>query len=331
MSGNAFAQVIALVGTTGVALITIVVLSIALFVLSRTKAGQRVVGAVQKATTTAVFAVKTAVFGGDDDEPEQPRARQTTGRKTATLARLEPEPGTSGYGTIVIDKEEFFVGASNEYADAVLSNNYVSKRHVLIQQTNKGFMVSDQASRNGTFVDGTRLPENGSRLVADGTRISIGPEMKYVFRVEQSAISKTKAYVPAPGMTNTFDDAAAAADPPRHPTERPTDPDRVTHEMPHSRSFDDDEDDAESRFGDSAVSRYARPVRSQLYEGDDETAARGSRGAGAPDDDAAPTVTPRRRLPDLDDGEDDPAPKPTKRRPAQNASVVDDDEWFNEE
>ncbi|MCA1990898.1 MAG: FHA domain-containing protein [Coleofasciculus sp. S288] len=68
----------------------------------------------------------------------------------------------------------------------VLSSLEVSRFHVLIDQDSGGLMVIDQHSRNGTFINGTRVVENNRIPFNEGDSLQIGP---YQITVSFAAIA----------------------------------------------------------------------------------------------------------------------------------------------
>jgi hypothetical protein len=64
-------------------------------------------------------------------------------------------------------------GQGNDYALPILS---VSKSHATFTRSGPGWKITDLAATNGTFVDGSRLPSNGSAALAEGTAVGFGPE-----------------------------------------------------------------------------------------------------------------------------------------------------------
>ncbi|MDP8962703.1 MAG: FHA domain-containing protein, partial [Cyanobacteriota bacterium] len=57
----------------------------------------------------------------------------------------------------------------------VLNSLEVSRFHTLIDQDNSGLVAIDQNSRNGTFVNGTRIGPNERVSLANGDSLQIGP------------------------------------------------------------------------------------------------------------------------------------------------------------
>ncbi|MFB8787652.1 MAG: FHA domain-containing protein [Potamolinea sp.] len=80
----------------------------------------------------------------------------------------------------------------------VLNSMEVSRFHMLIEQHNGSLVIIDQNSRNGTFVNGTRVAANSSTPLADGDLLQIGP---YQITVNFSASTQT---VPPSGNSQIF-------------------------------------------------------------------------------------------------------------------------------
>ena len=59
----------------------------------------------------------------------------------------------------------------------------VSKRHAFLQRTPKGWCVKDLDSRNGLFVNGSKVRE---AVLQDGDRLMIGP-YTLVFEIEEAS------------------------------------------------------------------------------------------------------------------------------------------------
>jgi hypothetical protein len=60
-------------------------------------------------------------------------------------------------------------------ARMLLNSLEVSRFHVLIDQDSNGVVAIDQNSRNGTFVNGTRINANNRVPIANGDSLQIGP------------------------------------------------------------------------------------------------------------------------------------------------------------
>ena len=71
-----------------------------------------------------------------------------------------------------LDQGIYILGASPD-ADVFLDNLYVSRDHAQIVREQQRFRIRDLDSKNGTFVNGTRLKGDG-QLLRNGDRIELG-------------------------------------------------------------------------------------------------------------------------------------------------------------
>jgi class 3 adenylate cyclase/pSer/pThr/pTyr-binding forkhead associated (FHA) protein len=92
-------------------------------------------------------------------------------------------------------------------AGVVLDDSYVSRKHVRIERVSDGYAVTDEGSRNGTFVNGTRL--EGSHILATGDEMKIGG-FTIVF-VDPSAPEFDATMAFNPDRTATLEDAPLLA------------------------------------------------------------------------------------------------------------------------
>lgn len=74
---------------------------------------------------------------------------------------------------IPINKEGGFTIGRADGQDLQLPAGNVSRRHGRIQATDKGLLLEDLGSTNGTFVDGKKLQANEPQLIKPGQKISI--------------------------------------------------------------------------------------------------------------------------------------------------------------
>ena len=125
-------------------------------------------------------------------------------RKSPAVRRpMEEQPGAvlvveHGIGDLnVIDLiQPVVVFGKIPEADIVVDNPYISRRHAEIKKEGKGYRLVDLASRNGTFVNGTRLLGEGHWLQT-GDRIELA-QGQVVLRFEEWGSTVTlPAYVPA--------------------------------------------------------------------------------------------------------------------------------------
>ena len=75
---------------------------------------------------------------------------------------------------------ELTLGRSS-YASIVVNNPLASREHAIIRPINGGLELVDLGSKNGTFVNGTRL--EGSRPIGPGDRIKIGTDLLEIVQV----------------------------------------------------------------------------------------------------------------------------------------------------
>ena len=66
------------------------------------------------------------------------------------------------------------IGRYPELVDAVLEDDHVSRRHLRVCWTRKGFEVEDLNSSTGTMVNGRRLVPFQRRAVGPGDLVRIG-------------------------------------------------------------------------------------------------------------------------------------------------------------
>lgn len=74
------------------------------------------------------------------------------------------------------------LGRKPEEVDYVVSNEGVSRRHVMLFQSGEDLYAEDLASTNGTCINGVRLKAGEPIKVRDGDRLSIGPNQYQVKR-----------------------------------------------------------------------------------------------------------------------------------------------------
>jgi hypothetical protein len=65
--------------------------------------------------------------------------------------------------------------------DVVLADSTVSKVHAYFTSTPGGWVLTDQHSTNGTYVEGKPLPDGGSAPLADGVVVRFGAEARATF------------------------------------------------------------------------------------------------------------------------------------------------------
>ncbi|MBE5969319.1 MAG: FHA domain-containing protein [Lachnospiraceae bacterium] len=73
-----------------------------------------------------------------------------------------------------LNKEFMVLGKKSEFCDIVLDfNNAISRKHCSIRKVNNEYMIKDENSANGTFVNGERLAEGEIRVIQKGDIIKL--------------------------------------------------------------------------------------------------------------------------------------------------------------
>ncbi len=84
---------------------------------------------------------------------------------------------------IEMGKPMFKIGKSHLHADyAIEGNPAISRVHALIQQVSGKYVIKDNSSTNGTFVDGVRVLPGEERELTQGVEIRLGDE-KFTFEI----------------------------------------------------------------------------------------------------------------------------------------------------
>jgi len=83
------------------------------------------------------------------------------------------------YPAICVSRFPFFVGKDANTADYVLNKAGVSRYHMKIDKEDDGYVISDLASTNGTFINGIRIEAYKPEHVRRGDEIRIGPCIFY--------------------------------------------------------------------------------------------------------------------------------------------------------
>ena len=128
---------------------------------------------------------------GADTEPEAISTPDGQGKRPVLLisafgARMVARLGANG--SLIIGRSSRAVSASDsgdaEEASTVLSDGLLSRKHLRISRSSRGYEVEDLGSRNGTFLDGRRL-EQATRL-SEGCIILFGNQVA-IFRLVTDA------------------------------------------------------------------------------------------------------------------------------------------------
>lgn len=135
----------------------------------------------------------------------------------ATMDRIE-QPGRfilrSESGQVIteypLEKKEVVIGRAPNSDILLQKDKLTSRRHAVVHFENGQYVLQDEHSANGTFVNGQQLDENGTRVLQDGDHIGIG-EHELIFRAFGAASNEVEdlptvsvPYEPNPYEPNTY-------------------------------------------------------------------------------------------------------------------------------
>lgn len=78
-------------------------------------------------------------------------------------------------------REAWALGRDADVDIPLAADPFISGRHAILERAATGFALRDLGSRNGTFVDGSRLPVGEARALANGSILGLGHTL-LVFR-----------------------------------------------------------------------------------------------------------------------------------------------------
>src|SRR5207344_2819499 len=109
------------------------------------------------------------VMTDERDTMTSPPAR-VGGRVRMRLLRVLPVAGARPV-TVAVDQAPIEIGRIGHARSLAFTDPEISRLHAMVIPDGDGWVVVDQGSHNGTFVDGVRTPRAALR---DGTLIRIG-------------------------------------------------------------------------------------------------------------------------------------------------------------
>jgi hypothetical protein len=124
--------------------------------------------------------------------------------RRTTVVRLEPEAGEfAGAKCYVLDEGSHAVGR-NPVCDIVIQDVTVSSHHVTLDVCNGAVTLRDEASRNGTYVNGTIIQK--PVFLADGDLVTLGALPLKFFRNQsgQPVLIEQNAARPELSDTNSI-------------------------------------------------------------------------------------------------------------------------------
>lgn len=99
--------------------------------------------------------------------PRSPERRRPLRRAEACLIEIQ---GAHVGRRTLLDKDEIVIGRAKD-VDVPLDEESVSRRHAILRKREQGFLIEDQNSKNGTFVNDRKCPET---MLKDQDVIGIG-------------------------------------------------------------------------------------------------------------------------------------------------------------
>jgi Mg-chelatase subunit ChlD len=96
-----------------------------------------------------------------------------TNEKSSLLV-LEAVKGPLAGERITIDKDYFSIGADPDNDLSINSDTYLSGKHAVIRTSDNGWVLIDEGSTNGTFVDGEELKRETAHALQLGQVIRLG-------------------------------------------------------------------------------------------------------------------------------------------------------------
>jgi hypothetical protein len=103
------------------------------------------------------------------DQTMVPKKKTTVSRKRSVVGSLTPDSAPDNVFPLL--DSEYTIGRSSSHSISIPDGS-VSSNHARIVRTDKGFVLEDLQSRNGTFVNGEQI--TGQRLLVDGDLIRVG-------------------------------------------------------------------------------------------------------------------------------------------------------------
>ena len=101
--------------------------------------------------------------------------------------------GGEGEGSTIPLVEGTAILGRSALADILVDFPGISRQHAAIQGDANGFSIADMGSRNGTFINGTRIGEEAHRL-KNWDRIELdGLDVSWVFMESQDTIDMPRA------------------------------------------------------------------------------------------------------------------------------------------
>ncbi len=126
------------------------------------------VGLIAVAAAPAEKIVEKKPEPGGGEQTFVPK-KTTASKRRAIVGSLTPDSAPDNVYPLL--DSEYTIGRSSSHSISIPDGS-VSSNHARIVRTDKGFVLEDMQSRNGTFVNGEQV--TGHRLLVDGDLLRIG-------------------------------------------------------------------------------------------------------------------------------------------------------------
>ena len=84
-----------------------------------------------------------------------------------------------------INSESFVLGADPDCDAVISSNDYISRKHIMIKYENGNFTLTDIGSSNGTYINDNRLDVNTAYIIEPDTQMRLADEL-FTFYIDTS-------------------------------------------------------------------------------------------------------------------------------------------------
>ncbi len=151
-----------------------------------------------------------------------------------------------------LDVQQFIIGRSKE-ADFTFSNEEVSRKHLLVFIKDNQIFLKDLGSKNGTFVNGKKIPAHTDYMYVEGNPITLG-KSRAIFRISAERHEPVREHPQSMGV-------------PLEDADDTTDIISIPTDIPASRS----EEGQKSPFHEQGaqVKNDEVPVPGQIYDLED--------------------------------------------------------------
>lgn len=121
-----------------------------------------------------IYDVYELVLKNNKKENDVIKVQNNTNSKKVQKAFI-----TNGTEEIELCKDIFLIGRLQDTVDYAINNRSIGRIHARIEKNENKFYITDLASRNGSFINGTRLAPNVKYLLENGCEIKLANTILY--------------------------------------------------------------------------------------------------------------------------------------------------------